>query len=454
VKRQHDECVDLVERSGWSVVDVYEDNDVSASKGRVRPEYERLLNDLMDGRIDAVVAWHPDRLHRSTVELERFIDAVERSRAEVATVSAGTYDLTTPAGRMTARVIGATARYEVEQKVERQQAANRQRVKEGASLIGRDRLFGYTHSTSPVVVAQEAEVIRELAVRVVKGETLRSVARDLDRRSIRTTRGNPFTAARIKELLLNERLAGRARYEGELYVGAWEPILSVEQQKAVAAVLNAPERMTSGGSTARKALLPGFLYCGTCGNRMYSSTSSGVPTYSCKKQNRLDACGSMNIRRKPVDTKVRDHVLTLLSQQDADVEPSEELAEALEAVTSLENRLSKLDEDFYVNGSLEETDYRRLRSQLEQRLATAHRAASEATFGSALRDLPRDFEGLAEAYDKGTLDFRRSLIDATIERIVINPPLKAGSVGVDPADRVDITSRPREYGVRGIASKR
>ena len=42
------------------------------------------------------------------------------------TVMAGTYDLSTPAGRMTARVIGATARYESEHRAERVRAEHRQ----------------------------------------------------------------------------------------------------------------------------------------------------------------------------------------------------------------------------------------------------------------------------------------------------------------------------------------
>jgi site-specific DNA recombinase len=102
VARQEADCRRLAERRGWDVVEVYVDNDLSAYSGKARPGYQRLLADIEAGKVEAVVAWHPDRLHRSPVELEAFIDLVERSGVGVETVQAGRVDLATPAGRMNA----------------------------------------------------------------------------------------------------------------------------------------------------------------------------------------------------------------------------------------------------------------------------------------------------------------------------------------------------------------
>ena len=62
----------------------FEDNDRSAYSGKKRPAYERMLAAIQDRRLDAVVTWHNDRLHRSPRELEAFIDLVERSGVRVA----------------------------------------------------------------------------------------------------------------------------------------------------------------------------------------------------------------------------------------------------------------------------------------------------------------------------------------------------------------------------------
>ena len=81
-----------------------------------------MLADIADGKLDAVVAWDLDRLHRRPVELEAFIDVADRHRLALATVS-GDVDLSTPQGRLVARLKGSVARHEVEHKSARQRRA-------------------------------------------------------------------------------------------------------------------------------------------------------------------------------------------------------------------------------------------------------------------------------------------------------------------------------------------
>lgn len=105
VGRQQADCRALAEQKGWVVAGLYKDNDVSASKRKPRPEYQRLLADIRAGRIDAVVAWHPDRLYRRLVDLEGLIDLAEEHRVTIATVVGGDVDLSTASGRMQARIL-------------------------------------------------------------------------------------------------------------------------------------------------------------------------------------------------------------------------------------------------------------------------------------------------------------------------------------------------------------
>src|SRR4051794_16648550 len=95
VARQEDDCRALIDRLGWEIAGLFVDDDRSAYSGKRRPAYEDLLTELKVGMVDAIVAWHPDRLHRSPRELEDFIDLVEATGAAVATVQAGQYDLNT-----------------------------------------------------------------------------------------------------------------------------------------------------------------------------------------------------------------------------------------------------------------------------------------------------------------------------------------------------------------------
>ena len=96
IGRQVADCEALAERRGWTVVERYVDSDMSAYGGKRRPEYQRLLEEIEAGLIDALVVYHADRLHRHPRELEEFMALCERLRFwKIATVS-GDLDLGDP----------------------------------------------------------------------------------------------------------------------------------------------------------------------------------------------------------------------------------------------------------------------------------------------------------------------------------------------------------------------
>ncbi|MGH3800706.1 MAG: recombinase family protein [Pseudonocardiaceae bacterium] len=136
VERQEADCRELAGRLGWTVAEVFADNDLSAYSGKRRPRYCAMLEAVRAGRVEAVLAWHTDRLHRSPVELEDYITACNESRdVPTHTVQAGPLDLSTPSGRMVARQLGAVARYESEHRSERVRRAFPNRLSGSADQV-------------------------------------------------------------------------------------------------------------------------------------------------------------------------------------------------------------------------------------------------------------------------------------------------------------------------------
>ena len=179
------------------------------------------------GMFDAIVAWHPDRLHRSPRELEDFIDLVEASGVAVATVQAGEYDLNTASGRMTARVVGAVARAESEQKSERIKRQREQAAARGEYHGGR-RAYGYAPD-GVTIVPEEAALIREAVDRVLAGESIRSITIDWNRRQIPSSSGKPWQTPSFRGTVTGPKIAGRRTFRGEdTGPAVWPPIISHE----------------------------------------------------------------------------------------------------------------------------------------------------------------------------------------------------------------------------------
>lgn len=274
VARQERECRETANRLGWRVIDVYVDNDISAYSGRRRPNYERLIADIESGAVNAVIAWHPDRLHRSPQELERFIDICDTHKVHNHTVQTGLWDLSTSSGRMTARVIGSVARYESEHKSERVKAAKKDAALRGAPQGG-VRCFGYAGGPAKdgggtKIIKSEAAEIRRLADAVIRGQSLRSLALELNERRIPTVTGKRWSSQHLSKMLLRPRLAGLRQHRGKVIgEGAWPAIITVETHEALKAVLLDPARRcgTAGGrrGPVPTALGTGIYVCGACG---------------------------------------------------------------------------------------------------------------------------------------------------------------------------------------------
>ncbi len=309
VIRQIEDCQELAARSGWQVTgEPYVDNDVSATRGIPRPAYQRLLVDMAAGRVEAVVVWALDRLHRRPVELEHFMALAEEHGVRLASVS-GEVDLSTEDGQFHARIMGAVAAKEaraISRRVLRKQQELRDR---GLPFGGGIRCFGYAADRLTVIPAEAAE-IRKMAAGVIAGQSVGSIVRDLNTRGVPTVSqwmaaqarpgrrasvvGKPWTVTSVRTLLGRPRLAGVMTYKGEVIgPGAWEAILDADTfAKAQAALkVRAASRSAAKGT---RYLLSGIATCGQCGRGLQFSWNrrEDLKAYRCPSEKH----GSRNMR--------------------------------------------------------------------------------------------------------------------------------------------------------------
>jgi DNA invertase Pin-like site-specific DNA recombinase len=92
---------------------------------------------LKSGEAEVVVVYHADRLYRRLVDLERLVEVVEVTGAQVHTVAAGDVDMSTASGRMVARMLGAAAQHECERIGERMKMKHDELAARGSAPGGR-----------------------------------------------------------------------------------------------------------------------------------------------------------------------------------------------------------------------------------------------------------------------------------------------------------------------------
>jgi site-specific DNA recombinase len=448
VERQRQDCLELCERRLWDVVDVYEDNDLSAYSGRRRPAYERLCDDVTQSVVDTVVCWHPDRLHRHPRELEDFIQIIEAAGANVQTVTAGDWDLSTPDGRLVARILGSVSRKESEDKSRRVARKKRELAEQGRPNGGGSRPFGY-EADHRTVNEHEATLVRGAIDRVLCGDSLRSVWLEWCQQGITTTNGKLFAPSSLRRVLTSPRIAGLRVHQGEVIGEAvWPAIIDRATHEQLIARLSDPSRTLRRMPPRKYLLTGGLLRCALCGQPMVARPKAdGRRCYVCARYPGRPNCGRMRCLAEPLEAEVVARVMEALDGPTltaimADVPGGRDHDEARLLATELQMlnvRVDALERAHFVDGELSAGRYRSLRAELERRHdGLQSRLASRTRSGRALR-LPSSRAALERWWDDADIEHRRALLELVLERVDIKPAVK-GRRPFDP-DRVRLAWR-------------
>jgi DNA invertase Pin-like site-specific DNA recombinase len=426
VTRQVTDCRALAERRRWPVVDTYIDDDVSAYRGKPRPEYRRMLDDMRAGVVDAVVVWHLDRLHRNPKELEEFFEVTAAAGiTSLASVTRDT-DLSTHDGQFLARILGAVARKESDDKTRRITRKHLEIAQAGRLVRNSTRPFGYRddwRTPEPT----EAAAVREAARRLRAGDSLRGIASDWNARGIATVRGGPWSVQVLKRMMISARISGQRSYRGEIVAkGDWESIITPAESARLRALLTDPERLTR--RTVRRYLLSGgLLRCGLCGAVLVARPrGDGARRYVCAKGPGKPGCGGIAILAEPLEAHIAEAVLYRLD--------TPEMAAALAGASipddSAERSAVALDraqlEELaraYGERQITFPEYIAARKPIEARIETAQRKISRATGTEAVAPYVGRSGALRAEWKNLPLTRQRAVVASVLDRATIGPGL-------------------------------
>ncbi|GAA1119342.1 recombinase family protein [Nesterenkonia jeotgali] len=449
VARQEKECRELAERKGWQVVDVFKDNDVSATRSKVRPRYQDMIRAIEAGWIRGIVVYDVDRLTRTPRELEDVIEWADRHQLHLASVG-GVIDLATPQGRMTARIKGTVAKHEAEQQSRRLKSKMRE-LREDGRYIG-TKPYGWDWSVNEdgtkgkdlVLNPVEAAVVKECAERTLNGEKCHAIAQDLNKRGIPTMKNSRgWTSSHLRRMLLRPINAGFTIHDDVEYPGKWPQLTTRSQYDRLVAILTDPKRVVNRG-TPNRYLLSGLIRCDLCGQAMRRNVGSNakrsytlsdgtmkkyeyerVEIYRCVPP----GCNKVGQNREGVEMMVTEYVLRLLEREGVEIfggdsarlEAAHERVEGLKAQMRLAaGRVAEGKMTFDQLEQFNATVQPQLdQAQVELRQATPDESMIEFT-GSSAR----------AAWKKADLDRKREVIRSLLNhglRITVGQPGQKGS---------------------------
>lgn len=441
---QHGENGELCTRKRWHLAGSYTDTgSASEFQTKRRAGFDKLMDDLRRDTFagHVLIVWEVSRGTRQPGEMETLLALCQqrgvwlyvfnKRRLFNPTVVDDWEDL------MHAVVSAAGEVMRTSQRVRRAHSADA----DAGRWKGGRRPFGFTADGVEHVPA-EAKVIREAVDRVLRGESVRAIAADLNRRGVTTSTGKRWHPGPLTNLLRSARIAGQRVHHGEVVgVGEWEPIIDLSTHRRLVAVLAARTPVGRRGRTPWP--LTGFLRCGRCGASLVGNidAAGGTRRYICRKAPGYNGCGGLGIKATDLEATLGDLITERLANLDArrgaDTGPGDddELAELTEIAVELDEAVQDRAKGIR-GGGIDRATFNMLAAALhERRTEVERRLAAKVHEARPLDLLLSDDGSHGRSWDECDTERKRLMLGALIEHVTVAPASVRGSTKFE-AERV------------------
>ena len=278
-----------------------------------RPIFGEMIKRIEKGEADGILAWHPDRLARNSVDGGQIIYLIDCGRIAALKFPQFWFE-PTPQGKFMLNIAFGQSKYYVDSLSENIKRGLRQKVRRGeypsVAPIG---YINDVRNKSIVVDRKKAQIIRQAFELYTKGNSrLEDISNFLAQRGILSRGGKRIHKTRATFILSNPFYTGLFKYGGELYEGKYEPIIAKKIFDKVQEVLKQrgkPRRKTKNEPQP----YCGLMRCGTCGmmitgeyriKKQKNGNEHHYIYYHCTKKNKSIKCPEPCIRQEELDKQI------------------------------------------------------------------------------------------------------------------------------------------------------
>ena len=345
---QQDKLKNYIKIMDWELHDVYVDEGISGKNITDRKDINRLIADIMKGKVKNVLVFKIDRLTRNTKDLISLMDLFTEHNCGFNSLTES-IDTNTASGRMFVKIIGIFAEFERENLIERITIAYEKKARDGYSNSNKYVPYGYSREKGDrniTINEEEAKIVKEIFnMYLKKHKTFSAIIKELNMRGIKSSSGIKWNIPSISYMLSNPLYIGKVRYsvydESRYFEaeGKHEAIITQKTFDEVQSKL-AKMRRTRRKTPKDVNYYCGTLKCGICGSKMtthgqYLKDKDGSVIYygaykcSGRYKNR-ESCNSSAISHSKADDAFIDYIHNIkdfVVKNDVDITANEDIQE-------------------------------------------------------------------------------------------------------------------------------
>ena len=422
---------DLVnKRKDWVLVDIYADEAITGTQVTKRENFQRMINDCMDGKIDMIITKSISRFARNTLDTLKYVRMLKERNIAVFFEDENINTMTMD-GELLLVILSSVAQQEVENISANVKKGLKMKMKRG-ELVGFQSCLGYDYDPTDKSISineAEAQVVRYIFDRYVDGAGAYVIAKELTSLGYKTRYGNTqWHDTTVLGIIKNEKYKGDVLQgktftvdpiskrrldnygeEDQFYVkNHHEPIVSEEVFEKAQAILNRRGINRLGVEKgkrekySRKYAFSSKLECAFCGGNLsrrnwHSGTVHEKVIWQCvaaTKKGKKYCPHSKAIEEKILEDAFVESY-KLLCDNNSDV--LNELVKRMEAVlksNDFQKRLAKVENEIQ---AVEQKRNRLIDLHLEEKIDKAAYEKKYEEFELTLDDLLSEKEQLEQS---------------------------------------------------------
>lgn len=274
---------------GWKDYKFYIDPGISA-KDMNRPELQKLITHVKEGKVKNVLVYRLDRLTRSVRDLYDFLEILEEHDCKFKSATES-YDTSNAMGRMFVGLIALLAQWERENLGERVEMALEERASE-FKAIGKPP-YGFMIDNEYYVKTDdesEEKTLEDMIERCLNGESITGIARRLNALGTPTpSNTDVWYASTVRRILTNPAIYGAYYYGGKTTEDKLPAYVDKKTFQLIQKKLDARSVQPVRGTT-KDAIFHGVASCPKCGHTLspavYYSKKDGRKlnyAYKCRR---------------------------------------------------------------------------------------------------------------------------------------------------------------------------
>jgi len=367
------ELKELAVKEQIEIIDIFVEKQTAKVPGR--PVFNEMLLRMEAGEANGILAWHPDRLARNSVDGGKIIYLVDTKIILDLKFSTFWFD-PTPQGKFMLSIAFSQSKYYVDNLSENIKRGHCQKLKDG--IWPQNAPVGYLNDSDKKVIVPDPErspYIKRAFEAYASGKyTLRQVRDMVNELGLRSRKEQELSISNIHNMLKNPIFCGLLRYGGEIHEGIHEPIISKKLFDSVHEVMSRKSKPHSKG--LKPFLYRGFFRCGECGCFVTTETQKGHNYLRCTK--RKNPCSQKYTREELITSQIQkeikkvslpdDWVKWMIAENEKDRQ-SEVQSSTLfvqntkDEIFSIEKKIEKL-MTLYLDNSLSLEEYREAKNKL------------------------------------------------------------------------------------------